>query len=163
MVASNRLFARRIVGYLASIAAATLIYVIWDTCVTHLSVAPPGRPSVMFEIGLGIFFAIFAGFGAAMLLIAPLWILVTLSRNLSGRFGGLYFSTMGAALTFLVACAMSSLAPKPLFIEDQTFLEGFRIAVERQGIVFLVAGAVFGYVYWLVTERSLPVSTTQPE
>jgi hypothetical protein len=163
MRASNRLFARRIAGYLAGTAAATLIYVIWDTCVTHLSVAPPGRPSIIFEIGLGIFFAIFAGFGAAMLLIAPLWFMVTLSRKLAARFEGLYFSAMGAALTFLAACAMSSLAPKPLFIEDQTFLGGFRIAVERQSVVFLVSGAVFGCVYWLVTERSLPVSTTQPE
>ena len=158
---SDRLFARRIVGYLAGTAAATLIYVIWDTCVTHLSVAPAGRPSIKFEIGLAIFFAIFEGFGAAMLLIAPLWFLVALWRNLAPRLGALYFSTMGAALTFLAACAMSSLAPKPLFIEDQTFFEGFKIAVERQGVVFLVAGAVLGCVYWLVTERSLPVSTTQ--
>jgi hypothetical protein len=161
--AFNRLFARRIVGYLAGAAAATLIYVIWDVCVTHLSVAPRGRPSIMFEIGLAIFFAIFEGFGAAMLLIAPLWFLVTLSRNLAPRLRALYFSAMGAALTFLAACAMSSLAPKPLFIEDQTFFEGFRIAVERQGVVFLVAGAVFGCVYWLVGERSLPVCTTQSD
>jgi hypothetical protein len=75
----------------------------------------------------------------------------------------LYFSTMGAALIFLVGCAMSSLAPKPLFIEDQTFFEGFRIAVERQGLVFVLAGAVFGCLYWLVSERTLRVSTMQSE
>ena len=115
----------------------------------------------MFEVGVAIFLTIFAGFGATMLLIAPFWFLVTLLRNLVPRFGALYFSALGAALTFLVGCTMSSLVPKPLFIEDQTFLEGFRIAVERQGVVFLVAGTVFGCVYWRVAERSRPISTTQ--
>lgn len=108
-------------------------------------------------------FAIFEGFGAAMLLVAPLWFLVTSLRNLAPRLGALYFSVMGASLTFLAACAMSSIAPKPLFIEDQTFFEGFRIAVERQGVIFFVAGAVFGCIYWLVSERSLPISTVQSE
>src|ERR1700727_3528425 len=93
--------------------------------------------------------------------IAPLWCLVTLLSNLSPRLGLCTSRRLVAALIFLVGCAMSSLAPKPLFIEDQTFFEGFRIAVERQGLVFLLAGAGFGCLYWLVSERALRVSTMQ--
>ena len=159
----NRLFARRIVGYMSGAAAATLIYVVWDAVAMHMSVAPSGRPSFKFEIGAAIFFAVFAGLGAAILLIAPLWLLVTLLSNLLPRLQALYFSAMGAVLVFLAGCAMSSLAPKPLFIEDQTFFEGFRIAVERQGLVFFFAGAVLGSVYWLVSERSLSAPTTRSE
>jgi hypothetical protein len=148
------LLAKRIAGYLVGAAAGILIDVIWDACMTHFSVAPSGRPSIIFEIEIAIFFALFAGFGAALLLVAPIWCLVVLLRSWVSRLRAVYFSVTGATLLFLAGCAMSSLAPKPLFIEDQTFLEGFRIAVERQGVAFVFAGAVFGLVYWLVSEKT---------
>lgn len=65
----------------------------------------------------------------------------------------MYFPLMGAAATFIVECATSSLAPKPLFIEDQTFLEGFMIAVQRQGVCLLLTGLMFGLTFWFVSER----------
>jgi hypothetical protein len=40
-----------------------------------------------------------------------------------------------------------------LFIEDQTFLQGFMVAIERQGICLMLTGVVFGLTFWLVSER----------
>jgi hypothetical protein len=65
----------------------------------------------------------------------------------------MYFSLIGAATTLVIGSGTSSLSPKPLFIEDQTFLEGFIIAVQRQGICLLLTGFVFGVTFWLVSER----------
>ena len=65
----------------------------------------------------------------------------------------MYFTALGAVLTILFGCAASSLAPKPLFIEDQTFSEGFVIALQRQGIGFLSTGLLFGLTYWYLSER----------
>jgi len=69
------------------------------------------------------------------------------------RFGRMYFPLVGAATTLVIGCGTSSLSPKPLFIEDQTFFEGFKIAVQRQGICLLLTGFVFGMTFWLVSER----------
>jgi hypothetical protein len=69
------------------------------------------------------------------------------------RFGMIFFSLFGAATTLVLGSAISSLSPKPLFVEDQTFLEGFMVAIERQGICLLLTGCVFGLTFWLVSER----------
>jgi hypothetical protein len=53
----------------------------------------------------------------------------------------------------LVGCAASSVSPKPLFIEDQTFLEGVFIALERQGVCLALAGAIIGAGYWFLAEK----------
>lgn len=55
----------------------------------------------------------------------------------------------------LIGCAASSLSPKPLFIEDQTFLEGVLIALERQGFCLALAGTIIGIGYWFFAERCL--------
>ena len=72
---------------------------------------------------------------------------------LTQRYGLTYFSLIGAATILVIGSMISSLSPKPLFIEDQTFLEGFMIAIERQGICLLLTGFVFGLTFWLVSER----------
>ena len=59
----------------------------------------------------------------------------------------------GATLMILVGCMASSLSPKPLFMEDQTFFEGVIIALERQGLCLAVAGAVLGLGYWFFAEK----------
>ena len=64
-----------------------------------------------------------------------------------------YFAAATAVATFIVGCATSSLLPKPLFIEDQTFSEGFRIAVERQGLQLVITGLIGGVTYWFISER----------
>ena len=62
--------------------------------------------------------------------------------------GAAFHASVGAAATLLVGCATASLAPKPLFVEDQTFLEGAMVAAERQGLVLLAAGAALGLTSW---------------
>ena len=64
--------------------------------------------------------------------------------------GPLYFAGIGALLTFVIGCATTSLSPKPLFIEDQAFFEGAIIAAEREGIILLLGGATFGFIYWFL-------------
>ena len=38
-------------------------------------------------------------------------------------------------------------------MEDQTFFEGARIAAERQGVCFAVAGILHGLTYWFLAEK----------
>ena len=112
--------------------------------------APPERPGLIFSVGLAFFFCLTDGFGLALALLSLPWIAVVLGyRNLRSS-GPLYFAGIGALLTFVIGCTTSSLSWKPLFIEDQTFFEGAIITAERQGIILLLAGAMFGLIYWFV-------------
>jgi hypothetical protein len=140
--------ANRLVGYLASIASASLFYLVW-----FVVRMPDSDVSIRFKIGLAFFFWLFEGMFAAFVLMAFPWYLAVLWRDRVHRFGLIYFLLLGAATTLVVACGTSSLSPKPLFVEDQTFREGFIIAVQRQGVGFLLTGLVFGLTFWLVSER----------
>jgi hypothetical protein len=159
--------AHRLVGYLASVAGASLFYVTWFVIWIELNSTPGGDTSFMFKIGLAFFFMLFSAGSAFVLMAIPWYLSVRWYDRLqrSGpinsvrwfdrarRFGLIYFSLLGAATTLVLGCATSSLSPKPLFIEDQTFLEGFMVAIERQGICLLLTGLVFGLTFWLVSER----------
>lgn len=142
--------ANRLVGYSASIASASLFYVAWF--VIELSRMPDGHTSVLFKIGLAFFFLLLT-VGPAFVLMAFPWYLSARWYGQLQRFGLIYFSLIGAAAILVIGCVASSLSPKPLFIEDQTFLEGFMVAIERQGICLLLTGFVFGLTFWLVSER----------
>jgi hypothetical protein len=144
--------ASRLIGYLASVASASLFYVVCFVVTVKLR-EHPTRVSVLFEIGIAFFFLLFGGMGAAFVLMAFPWYLSVRLYDRLQRFGFLYFCLIGAATTLVIACSTSSLSPKPLFIEDQTFLEGFIIAIERQGVCLLATGVVFGLTFWLVSER----------
>ena len=133
-----------ILGYLFSATAATAFYIIWLCAITT---------SLQFRLGFAVFFSIFGGFVPALgLMIAP-WLLVVRGYRWVQLPGWIYFSAVGAVSTVVVGCVTSSLAPKPLFIEDQTFLEGTIIAAERQGVCMLLAGLLFGLTYWILSER----------
>lgn len=138
------------IGYLASFLSASLFYLVWFSVETR---TPGSNVGVLFEIGLAIFFWLFAGMAAALVFIAVPWCLAVMLHDRIKCAGLVYFSCIGAALTIVIACATSSLAPKPLFIEDQTFLQGFIIAIQRQGICFLLSGLLFGATFWFVSER----------
>jgi hypothetical protein len=140
----------RVVGYLASVISASLFYVVWFVVQNR---TPDKHVTALFDIGLAIFFWLFEGMGAAFLLMVFPWYLAVIGHDRVQRFGLMYYPLMGAATTLVIGCGTSSLAPKPLFIEDQTFLEGFKIAVQRQGICLLLTGFVFGLTFWLVSER----------
>jgi hypothetical protein len=148
--------ANRVVGYLASVAAASLFYVAW-LALSFMFVGPSrGQVKVLFNIGLAIFFWSFEGMGAALALMALPWCLAVRAYARVRTSGWIYFPVIGAATTLVIGCGTSSLAPKPLFIEDQTFFEGFMVAAERQGICLLLTGLVFGFTFWTVSERLRP-------
>jgi hypothetical protein len=151
--------ANRALGYLASVVSASLFYVAWFVIEINRKPVPEGRVGVRFELGFAIFFLIFSGMGAAFVLMVPPWYATVRLYDRLKRFGPTYFSLIGAVATLAIGCATASLSPKPLFIEDQTFLQGFMIAIERQGFCLLLTGAVFGLTFWLISERlrtSLP-------
>jgi hypothetical protein len=146
--------ANRLVGYLASVTCASLFYMLWFLFVVqNITPTPNGSVALHFKIGFALFFWLFGGMGAAFVLMAFPWYLAVVCHERLRRFGLIYFSLVGAAITIAIGCGTSSLAPKPLFIEDQTFLEGFMIAVQRQGVCLLLTGFVFGLTFWLVSER----------
>ena len=147
--------ANRLFGYFASVSRASLFYVVWFVISSELSRTPPpdGHVSVLFEIGFAFFFLLFSGIGAAFVLRAIPWYCAVRWYGRLQRFGPIYFSLIGAATILVVGCGTSSLSPKPLFIEDQTFLEGFTIAMERQGICLMLTGFTFGLTFWLISER----------
>jgi hypothetical protein len=142
--------ANRFVGYLASVTSASLFYVVWFVVQNW---SPAGHVTVLFSIGFAFFFWLVGGMGAALVLMALPWYLALVWQKRLQRFDLMYFPLIGAGTTMVLGCCTSSLSPKPLFIEDQTFVEGFTIAFQRQGICLLFTGFVFGLTFWLVSER----------
>lgn len=145
--------AHPLLGYIAAFVVGSLFYVAWFTVVNR---APGSDVTILFRIGVAIFFWAFGGVAVALILMALPWSLAVVCANRIRRFGLASSLTLGAALTILCGCAASSLAPKPFFIEDQTFFEGFVIALQRQGICFLFTGLLFGATYWYLSERGRP-------
>jgi hypothetical protein len=137
----------RIAAYALGTAIASLVYIAW----TAVDFLPPG--GLGFRLGLALFFWLVEGFSVTLLLVGIPWILVVRLYRGSWRAGWAYFAVIGAVLTFAIGCAATSLSPKPLFIEDQTFFEGARIAAEREGLCFTVAGILLGFTYWLFAEK----------
>jgi hypothetical protein len=137
-------------AYGSGAAAASLFYILWFVIqIPHQGVG------LGFRIGLALFFWLVQGFCLALVLLSAPWIMAV---KLYPRWrwpGWVYFASIGAIFTFAISCATASLSPKPLFIEDQTFFEGARIAAERQGLCFGLAGMVHGITYWFIGQRGL--------
>jgi hypothetical protein len=142
----------RSLGYVVGSLLGFLFYVAWIFCELSLS-SRGAHEQFVTTLGVLIWFALFGGFGVVFLALILPWA-VAVSVFPQGRWSGkLYFTFVGAILVFVLGCLISSLMPKPLFIEDQTFFEGVIIAVKRQGICLALAGSVFGASYWFVSER----------
>lgn len=137
----------RMAAYALGAAIASLVYIAW----TAVDIPPPA--SLGFRLGFALFFWLVDGFSLTLLLVGIPWILAVRLYQGSWRAGWAYFAVIGAALTFAIGCAAASLSPKPLFIEDQTFFEGARIAAERQGVCITVAGILHGLTYWRLGEK----------
>jgi hypothetical protein len=136
--------------------AASLIYVVWDALVFMRSEPQTPQVSMGFRFLFASFFWVAGGFAPTLLvMIVPWSVAVSAYRKLRWP-GQLYFPGVGAFMVFVLGCTSASLAPKPLFVEDQTFLQGAAIAAERQGIAFLLAGLAFGACYWFFGERLIP-------
>jgi hypothetical protein len=137
----------RMAAYALGAAIASLVYIAW----TAVDIPPPA--GLAFRLGFALFFWLVEGFSLTLLLVGIPWILAVRLSQGSWRAGWAYFAVIGAALTFAIGCPAASLSPKPLFIEDQTFFEGARIAAERQGVCITVAGVLHGLTYWLLAEK----------
>jgi hypothetical protein len=148
-----------VIGYGVGAIVATLIYVSWFVFVLMKpdSETPEGGFGARFLIAS--FF--WLGFAVVLLLMIVPWTVAVSTYRKARWSGRIYFPAVGAFLVFVFGCTLASLAPKPLFIEDQTFLQGAMIAAERQGIVILVAGLAFGASYWFFGERRIPARDKQ--
>ncbi len=148
----------RFAGYLTAAAAGSLVYTIGGLIV--MVVITPGHSllsTMKFALAawLGVFFI------AVVSMFLP-WRLAVLVSRLFNCAGISYFIGTAAAASLVVGCVISSLFPKPLFVEDQTFFEGVRIAAERQGWLLLLTGVAGGLTYWFVSERQrLPPGDTR--
>lgn len=110
-----------------------------------------------FRLTFAILFWVAGGFAATLLVTIVPWILAVSAYRKLRWPGQLYFPGVGAFVLFVLGCTSASLAPKPLFVQDQTFLQGAVIAAEREGIAFLLAGFAFGACYWFFAERQIAV------
>jgi hypothetical protein len=134
-------------AYLISTIVASLLYVVWFL---FFLMRQPERPGLIFSVGFALFFGLTGGFGFALVLMSLFWVAVVSGYARLRSWGPLYFVGIGALLMFGIGCATSSLSWKPFFIEDQTFFEGVIIAAQRQGIILLLGGATFGFLYWFL-------------
>ena len=136
--------------------AASLIYVVWDALVFMRSEPQTPQVGMGFRFLFALFFWVAGGFAPTLLVMIVPWSLAVSAYRKLQCSGQLYFPGVGAFMVFVLGCTSASLAPKPLFVEDQTFLQGATIAAERQGIAFLLAGLAFEACYWFFGEQQIP-------
>jgi hypothetical protein len=139
----------RVIAYLVSVLAAWLVYF---SCI---AVMIPGPGSISARLLAALVFSLVGGFSAALVLIALPWTFAVWTLLKFRKSGPAFLACIGALLMVFLGCTSSSLAWKPLFIEDQTFLEGVLVALKRQGVILAFSGATVGFVYWLLAERLL--------
>ncbi len=138
----------RAAAYLVSAGLASVVHVGWLVVVGFMI---PPRTS----LGLAVFVYFANGFFATLLLLVLPWaIAVWASRRLRWPLRVL-FPVFGALFVLVIGCAASSISFRPLWIEDQTFLQGALIAAERQGFALLISGGILGASYWFLSERDL--------
>jgi hypothetical protein len=138
-----------ILGYLISSVVAWAFYIAWMSLALLRS--PGSKTDLAFNMSFAAIFSVIDGFVPTLgLLILP-WVLAVRVYRRVQLPGWIFFPAVGAASVFLIGCAASSLAPKPLFVEDQTFLQGAVIAAERQGVCMALAGLLFGLTYWFLS------------
>jgi hypothetical protein len=137
----------RVAGYVLSAIVASASYVIW----TAAWPAAPGAFSIRLPVALYLFLS--GGFSAATIFMTLPWILIVWIYRKARLPGAVYFTCAGAMLAVVVSSAASSLSPRLFFIEDQTFLQGVLIALERQGVCFALAGSIIGLGYWFCAEK----------
>jgi len=113
----------RFLGYVVSSLFAFLFSVAWIFCELSLS-GRGAHEQFVGTLGVLIWFALFGGFGVVFLALILPWAVAVSARPKARWSGRLYFTFVGAILVFVLGCLISSLMPKPLFIEDQTFFEG---------------------------------------
>ncbi len=149
---------RRVVGYAVAAILASLIYVAW----LQLSIVHDATPTTFrFRLVFALLFWFIDGFALTLLLMIAPWSLAVSAYGKLRWSGGIYFSVLGAFIVFTLGCVTAAISPKPLFVDDQTFLQGAAMAATREGLGFLLAGVAFGASYWFFGERHIPAREKQ--
>jgi hypothetical protein len=151
---------RRVVAYASGAILASLAYMTW-----LIISARPGPSDthgyLAVRVAFSLIFWLSGGFALALLPMIIPWIIVVWAYRRLQWSGGIYFPIAGSILLFIIACAATSIAPTPFWIDDQTLLKAALIAAQRQGISFLVSGLLFGISYWLLGEQHIPLPVKQ--
>jgi hypothetical protein len=146
-------------AYTVSAIVASMIYVGW----LAISVAfETPDASLTFGFLFASFFWLANGFALTLFLMIIPWTIAVLAYRKLLWSSRIYFPGVGAIIVILLGCATASISPKPLWIEDQTFIQGAVIAAERQGICLLLAGVAFGTCYWWLAERHPTATLPSP-
>ena len=143
---------KRAFGYVVSTVFASLFYIAWIFCEVLWS-SHDAHQQFITTFGASILFFLIGGFGLVFLPLILPWAVTVSAFRKARCTGKVYFTLVGAMLIFVIGCLTSTLMPKPLFVEDQTFFQGVVLAVKREGIGFALAGCVFGASYWFLCER----------
>jgi hypothetical protein len=139
-----------VLGYGSGAVVAASFYAVW-----FLTWPPAfgGRVTLNFTPGLGAFFAVFDAFLPVLLMLALPWVAVARVGRRLARPRFIYFAASGVVAVFLIGCAAAALDPEMLFIQSPTFLGAAGVAAVRQGVVFMIAGLLFGSIYGACTIR----------
>jgi hypothetical protein len=144
-------YSRMACGYGGGMLIAFCCYAAWIVFSDH---ATSFAVSWLFILGLTLFMAIVGtSFLPALILMAPVWVIVVICRPSGRRQRSVYFVAASVMLTFFFGCTAQALSWKPLFIEDQSFEQSFMIAAQRQWPGLLLAGLALGFTYWVITDR----------
>lgn len=152
---------KRAFGYIVGAIFASLFYIAWIFCALLWS-SREAHQQFITIFSASILFFLIGGFGLVFLPLILPWTVVVSAFPKARCSGMIYFTLVGAILLFVIGCLISSLMPKPLFIEDQTFFEAVIIAVEREGICFALAGSMFGASYWFLCDRHVFAARKTP-
>jgi len=139
-----------------SAIAASLVYIAW--LLVDMIRMRPDAARMAFDLSFSVLLWLSGGFAVTLVLLMFPWAFAVWLRSRLRLSGGIFFPVVGAFFIVVIGCAMASISPKPLWIEDQTFLEGALIAAARQGLSFMLSGIAFGASYWFVTERQFSVA-----
>ncbi len=131
---------RRVEAYAVAAIAASLVYIVWLAVMSAIVESRSANPESLlkrleFGFGFALFFWLISGFAAAMFAMTVPWAIAVWARVKLGWDGKIYFPVVGTAMVFVVACVTSGLAPRPFFVDEETFMAGALITAERQGCV----------------------------
>jgi hypothetical protein len=146
--------ARRGLAYAASALLASLVYMVWLAVSVKFGSRESTHTGLLFGFGFASIFWLTGGFALALVLMILPWAVAVWAQRKTRWDRRFYFPFVGALLVFILGCAAGSIMPKPLFVDEQTFLEGAAITAQREGLCMVVCGIAFGACYWWLDRRN---------
>src|ERR1700722_1069224 len=136
---------RRIVGYAVGGIFSSLMYVGWFMESMRSDPAPyASQLGFGFRFLFASFWWLTEGFALTLLLMIVPWSIAVAAYVKFRRYGQFYFPAAGALIVFMLGCGTASISWKPLFIDDQTFLQSAEIGARRRGLGFILSVVFFG-------------------